>query len=101
MLECGLFTFTFAMAICGGRRPEEQMFDVRIMRQHLLQHLEDGVMRKFQRKMKGREAVRVYCRCRLQKAGAMILYDICWECMKLAKLGLHQLGYKWQCCNCN
>ena len=46
MLDCGLFTIAFAMAICGGQRPEGQMFDAKRMRQPLLQCLEDGIMRQ-------------------------------------------------------
>ena len=74
MLDCGLLAIPFAVAICSGQRPEEQMFDAKRMRQYLLQCLEDGLMRqlpakkrKCQRKMKGREAVRVYCSCRLHE----------------------------------
>ena len=71
------------------------------MRQHLLQCLEDGVMKQFpgrkrkcQRKMKGRKELSegLYCRCRLQEDRAMVLCDICGDLVYLVKLaiGLHQ-----------
>ena len=62
--------------------------------------------RKCLRKMKRREAVRVYCRCRLQEGGAMILCDTCGEwfhdtCVNVPCKAWATSDYKWQCCNCN
>ena len=113
MSDCGLFAIAFAMAICGGQRPEELMFDAKIMRQHLLQCLENRVItqfpakkRKCQRKMKGRETVRVYCRCRLQEGGSMILCDLCGEwyhdtCVNVPSEVWATSDSNWQCCNCS
>ena len=33
--DCGLFAIANAMAICNGQKPEEQMYDVTMIRKHL------------------------------------------------------------------
>ena len=92
---------------------EEQVVDSKKMRQHLLQCFENGVMRPFpsaKRKLvkvwKKEEAVKVYCKCRMQEAGNMISCDMCGEwyhdtCINVAAEAWVLDDYNWYGSNCN
>ena len=83
--DCGVFAIAFAMAICNGQNPKELTFNISKMRRHLCDCLTDQLMRHFpatpQRQQHHRscrtETVQVYCRCRLQEEGPMILCEGC------------------------
>ena len=115
----GLFSIAFTMAICGGKRPEEVIFDAKRMRQHLLQCLENtcrvithflAKKRNFQRKIKGRETQwgsTVDVDYRKENPWSYVTYA--WNgTITHTLLYLHVYNevwatsyYKWQCCNCN
>ena len=72
------------MAICNEQKAEEQQFDVKVMRPHLLGCLKDKQMRRFPGKLRRlqsdvrkSESVEVFCTCRLPEAGDMVCCDCC------------------------
>ena len=73
-----------AMAICNGQNPDELTFDITRMRRHLYDCLEEKQMRHFpahpskrRQTICKKETIQVYCRCRLQEDGDMILCEKC------------------------
>ena len=70
--DCGLFAIAFAMAICNGQTPEEELFGVTRMREHLYDCIENKMMKHFQakkrrctNKTRKIETLKVFCHCRL------------------------------------
>ena len=110
--DCGVFAIAFAMAICNGQNPKELTFNISKMRRHLCDCLTDQLMRHFpatpQRQQHHRscrtETVQVYCRCRLQEEGPMILcegYDTWFHktCENIPKSAWEK-DSKWLCFTC-
>ena len=85
--DCGLFAIAFATALALGHAPEAFHFQQNLMRQHLRECLEHGVItmfpydktRRSNKKTKNVQRVMVYCMCRLPEFGEMIQCSCCME----------------------
>ncbi len=75
-VDCGLFALAFCAALCEGQNPQELQFNCSAMRSHVLTCLEKGEMTTFpchrvkrMQKIKAKETIRIYCKCRTQEGG--------------------------------
>ena len=69
--DCGLFAIANAVAIASGMSPEMQEYDLKKMRPHLLQCLEEKKMTPFpvthrscRRKVTSHQKIAIFCHCR-------------------------------------
>ena len=84
--DCGLFAIAFAMAIYNEQTPEEALFLVMRMREHLYDCIENKMMkhfparkRKCTNKTRKIETLKVFCHCRLPAKVNMVLCERCQE----------------------
>ena len=112
--DCGIFAIAFATALCKGQNPEDQLFDVTQMRQHLHACIEKEKLQPFpskrrrcQNKTKKVQTVEVYCHCRLaeKKSENMEMCDGCngWfhnDCEVIPSTAWSDRDYTWYCGLC-
>jgi hypothetical protein len=111
--DCGLFAIAFATALALGHAPEGFHFKQDLMRQHLRECLERGVItmfpydktRRANKKMKNIQKMMVYCTCRLPEFGEMIECSCCTEwfhvdlCVTVPSRAKAR-NIKWKCPSC-
>ena len=88
--DCGVFAVVYAASLCLNEEPSNLSFNQSALRQHLIQCLEAGefssfpvldLKRRHGFKVNSRQAVKVYCTCRLPKLSEipMICCSTCHE----------------------
>ena len=110
---CGLFAIATATALVHGHNPYDINFTQPLMREHLLNALETGVLSPFPHKKAKRskkilreEMVPVYCNCRLPDDGTLMVQCIkcnLWyhvHCVQCPKHVLQKKNRPWCCESC-
>ena len=86
--DCGLFSIAFATTLCFGKQPENICYNQSLIRSHLLNCIEKGVMEEFPtvreprlktNKITCSRIIDVYCKCRMPQISGIPMIS-CFEC---------------------
>ena len=110
--DCGLFAIAYAVETCYGNDVQKALFDQKLMRKHLHDCFNSGVLTPFPQQVKPQsvhvlrsvrkaERFKVYCTCKMPKEfnKKMISCDQChaWFHYKCVNLRLNQHPKIWKC----
>ena len=113
-LDCGAFAVAFATEFCFRSNPENVFFDQSLMRQHLYDCLDAGVMKRFPQCPKINNflpipkstffTIPLHCECRMPENfdTLMVACDVCNEWFHVACVGLNKecIPRTWLCKIC-
>ena len=108
--DCGIFAIAYAVETCHRNDVQKTVFDQKLMRKHLHDCFNNGILTPFPQKLKSPsvlrsvrkvERFRVYCSCKMPEEFdiKMISCDQChaWFHYKCVNLKLDQHPKTWKC----
>ena len=107
--DCGLFAIANAVSMAMGEDPLSRDFDQGSLRRHLIESIEEGLMKPFKSSEKFKKwryskttSVPIYCTCRGIEEGRMIECEHCkmWyhkECCNVPSKYFMDSGISWIC----
>ena len=114
--DCGLFAIANAVAISNGQKPENQSYNIAVMRRHLVECLENKKIRPFpstarscRLQVSNRQRTSVYCHCRLpwkvDGKEDLVECESCGEwyhstCYTISPQAWTDKNFKWLCSRC-